>query len=98
MFKGVLFDISFSTWKMPSISTEACWVLWGSLPDASFLQELDLRVPLPQHGAGDLLIIINGLKTCDFFDLTNYSSCEFFLIFVVTGNFYLPMIIQYFWS
>lgn len=83
---------------MPSISTEACWVIWGSLPEASFHQELDLRVPLPQHGAGDLLIIINGLKTCDFFDLTNYSSCEFFLIFVMTGNFYLSMIIQYFWS
>lgn len=45
------------------------------------------------HMVGDLLIIINGLKTCDCFYLINYSYCELFSIFVVTGNFYKSMII-----
>ena len=62
--KGVLFDVSFEfgTWKMPSVSAEACWFILGfSLLDTFFHQKLD-SVPLsPTMLPGNLFIVINGI-------------------------------------
>ena len=88
--KGVLFDVSFEfgIWKMPSVSTEACWFILGfSLLDTFFHQKLDSAPLSPTMLPGNLYIVINGMKTCGFFDLISSSSCEFFLMFMMTGSF-----------